>query len=69
MKDVTEKYINMIESFECDFALLNIKPNEEGKEKIRIDFPISKKLYDDVELLKELSFYLRHKKVKIVEVE
>ena len=33
MKDVTKRYVNMIESFECDFALLNIKPNEEGKEK------------------------------------
>ena len=39
MKDVTKRYVNMIESFECDFALLNIKPNEEGKEKIRVDFP------------------------------
>lgn len=69
MKDVTKKYINMIESFECDFALLDIKLNEEGKEKIRIDFPISKQLYDDVELLKELSFNLRHEKIKIVEAE
>ena len=69
MKDVTKKYINMIESFECDFALLDIRLNEEGKEKIRIDFPISKQLYDDVELLKELSFNLRHEKIKIVEAE
>lgn len=69
MKDVTKRYVNMIESFECDFALLNIKQNEEGKEKIRVDFPMSKQLYDDVELLKELSFNLRHKKIKIVEEE
>lgn len=40
-----------------------------GKEKIRVDFPMSKQLYDDVELLKELSFNLRHKKIKIVEEE
>ena len=66
MKDVTKRYVNMIESY---FALLNIKPNEEGKEKIRVDFPMSKQLYDDVELLKELSFNLRHKKIKIVEEE
>ena len=25
MEDVTEKYSNMIQSFECDFSLLDIK--------------------------------------------
>ena len=66
-KDVTKKYANMIEAFECDFAVLNIKPDGTGKQKIRIDFPITKKLYDDIELLKELSFNLRHNKAKIME--
>ena len=30
MKDITNRYVDMIEAFECDFALLDIKLNEEG---------------------------------------
>ena len=66
LKDLTEKYINMIEAFECDFVLAmdgarnlgslqqNIKEKEPG-------------LLKDIKLLQELSFNLRHGKLKIVE--
>lgn len=68
-KDETIKYADMIEAFECDFNVVEIKNNGFGGDKIRFDFPVSKKLFDDIELLRELSFNLRHGKVKIVNVE
>lgn len=68
-KDETPKYANMIEAFECDFGVVEIKEDGYGKDKIRFDFPISKKLFDDIKLLRELSFNLRHGKIKIINVE
>lgn len=62
MKDVTDKYINMIHSFECDFVLAICKDN---------DFDFEDKsnyiLLRDIELLQELSFNLRHRKIKLIE--
>lgn len=46
MKDVTNKYMDMIEDFKCDFVLT-----------------------EDINLLEELSFNLRHNKTKIYELE
>ena len=68
MKDITEKYQNMIEAFECDFANIDekIQPNAFGENKIRIEFPITEKLFNDIKLLEELSFDIRHGKVKIM---
>jgi hypothetical protein len=66
MKTCFEKCTEALEKI---IELMDKLDKEEGKEKIRVDFPMSKQLYDDVELLKELSFNLRYKKIKIVEEE
>lgn len=66
MKDVTGKYINMIEAFECDFSLAV----HNKKDIAELDSTIKnkdEKLLKDIELLKELSFLLRNNKIKIVE--
>lgn len=66
MIDVTEKYVNMIEAFECDFCLAEDDYNKLDYLKnmlITKDY----KLLRDIELLKELSFNLRHNKTKIYE--
>lgn len=68
--DVTSKYLDMIDSFECDFVLAG---------DVSCDFDLSElqeqiynnsnlKLIHDIELLQELSFNLRHGVVKIVQV-
>lgn len=67
--DKTDKYVDMIEAFEGDFILAQNNPH----------YPISKlqimikdkdeELMKDIDLLSELSFYLRHGKAKIVEVK
>ena len=66
MKDLTEKYVNMIEAFECDFVLAiggarNLSSLQQNIEEKEPD------LLKDIELLQELSFNLRHGKLKIVE--
>ena len=68
-KDETDKYADMIEAFECDFGVVEIKDNGFGVDKIRFDFPVSEKLFKDIELLRVLSFNLRCGKAKIVNVE
>ena len=66
--DITKKYINMIEAFECDFALAR-----DGERDLRhLQQGIKDKdtsLMKDIRLLEELSFNLRHGKVKIISVE
>ena len=68
MKDVTKKYINMIEAFECDFVLA-----KDGKERLTsLQQHIEdrdKDLLEDINLLEELSFNLRHGRAKIYEME
>ena len=66
--DVTDKYLHMIQAFECDFSLA-----KDYNEYERIDLlkqslkDKDKDLLQDIELLKELSFNLRHKKLKLME--
>ena len=67
--DVTAKYGNMIEAFECDFNVYQLHEGIKEDEPITFTFPISEKLFNDIELLRELSFNLRHGKAKIVEVK
>ena len=66
MKDVTEKYANMIEAFECDFVLA-----KQGARSLNyLQQLINGKDEDilrDIELLEELSFNLRHNRIKIYE--
>ena len=64
MEDVTEKYSNMIQSFECDFSLLDIK---QRSKVITKKFQVDQRLIKDIEHLKELSFGLRYGKIKIVQ--
>lgn len=68
MKDVTNKYINMIEAFECDFVLA-----KDGKERLTsLQQNIENKdkdLLEDINLLQVLSFNLRHNRAKIYELE
>ena len=67
MKNVTNKYLDMIDAFSCDFNL--------AKENDRESIPIlqelinnkDERLLKDIDLLVELSYQLRHCKVKIIE--
>lgn len=67
MKDVTEKYANMLEAFECDFDLVineSVYKLSELQELIKLK---DERLLKDIDLLKELSFNLRHNKARIYE--
>lgn len=75
--DVTEKYYEMLNSFNADN---NLKVAEIKENKIAYDksfFEIEKDLIrnnnvrfmDDIELLNELEFDLRHEFVKIVKID
>lgn len=69
--DLTEKYINMIDAFECDFSLALDKESDFELNEIQeqIDSKTNLRLLNDIALLKELSFNLRHNKLKIISVE
>jgi len=66
-KDVTNKYLNMLDSFCCDFYLASDNncsfSLNELQEQINNNSNLA--LIHDIELLKELSFNLRHNKLKI----
>ena len=68
MKDITSKYKDMIEAFECDFNLSQKGsfPLEYLQEKIDNK---NERILNDIELLSELSFILRHNQAKIMLVE
>lgn len=68
MKDITNKYAGMIESFECDFSLASDKHSlfNIGKLQEKINTG-DKRMLNDIELLKELSFNIRHNKIKIIQ--
>lgn len=68
MKDVTEKYKNMIESFECDFSL-SLEKGYSFRELDKQILECDERLLNDIELLKELSCGVRHGLLKIVEIE
>lgn len=68
--DRTDKYMDMIEAFECDFSLA--KENNSHYQISKLQTMIEDKdegLMKDIDLLSELSFNLRHGKAKIVEVK
>lgn len=68
--DKTDKYVNMIEAFECDFSLA--KESNTHYQISKLQAMIKNKdegLMKDIDLLSELSFNLRHGKAKIVEVK
>lgn len=77
LEDVTDEYYNMLNSFRADNAIKirEIKDNEIAFHKSFFD--IEKDLIrennvhfmEDIELLNELEFNLRHEFIKIVRVE
>ena len=70
-KDVTQKYIDMIDSFECDFSCAKDRGDFFSLSlsllQYQLDTNSNPKLDKDIELLKELSFGLRHGLLKIKE--
>lgn len=68
-KDETLKYINMIEAFECDFSLpFNHNDYKFLKELPDLIKSNNETLINDIKLLEELSFGLRHGYLKIYDV-
>ena len=69
MKDVTEKYVHMIEAFECDFVLAISKDSDFDLNELQqqIKEKSNYTLLRDIELLQELSFNLRYGKIKLIE--
>ena len=67
MNKITQKYINMIQAFECDFRLVIDETLEHNISKLLRNKKLNKKLLKDIELLEELSFDLRNEKIEIVE--
>lgn len=61
-KDVTQKYIDMIDSFECDFSLAKDREDNFSLSLLQyqLDTNSCPKLDKDIKLLEELSFGLRH---------
>lgn len=67
--NITDKYINMLDAFSCDFSKDKLEDNLNCYGDIQFTFPVSKRLLNDIQLLQELSFNLRYNKVKIINVE
>ena len=61
-EDVTQKYIDMIDSFECDFSCAKDRGDIFSLSLLQyqLDTNSNPKLDKDIKLLKELSFGLRH---------
>lgn len=70
MKDVTNKYMFMIDSFSCDFDLAADDDSDFSLEEMQeqIENNLNLRLSNDIELLSELSFNLRHGHVKILDI-
>lgn len=67
-KDVTSKYTEMIQSFECDFSLACCEEDTFTLDNLQEAIGNKQEpLMQDIELLKELSFGLRYEKIKIIE--
>lgn len=67
-KNVTDKYLNMIEAFECDFSIAkNYNKYEKINSLRQLIEDQDKDLLKDIELLEELSFNLRHGILKLME--
>ena len=67
-KDVTKKYENMIQAFECDFNLpFNYDDFTMFDDLKRLIRNKNKRLVKDIELLQELSFGIRYGNLKIID--
>lgn len=68
-KDVTNKYLQMLESFTSDFDLPYIHDDFEFFDELKkLIKEKDEQMIKDIELLEELSFDLRRKKLKIVKM-
>lgn len=69
--DVTERYIDMIHAFECDFSLALDRDSDFSLIELQtqIDEKSNPRLFHDINLLEELSFDLRHNNLRIVTVK
>lgn len=68
MKDTTGEYAQMLEAFECDFALAR----DDGYGVDDLQMKINNKderILRDIELLEKLSFGIRNGRIKIMELE
>ena len=67
-KDVTKKYENMIQAFECDFNLpFNYNDFTMFDDLRRLIQIKNERLVKDIELLQELSFGIRYGNLKIID--
>ena len=77
IEDVTDKYYEMLDSFRADNTLkvMEIQYNEiaYGESYFDIEKRLiknkSEKLMNDIELLEELEFELRHDNIRIVRID
>ena len=68
VKDVTKRYENMIEAFECDFNLpFDYNDFTMFDDLKRLIQNKNKRLVKDIELLQELSFGIRYGNLKIID--
>lgn len=70
MKDVTKRYMYMIDSFNCDFELASDINSDFSLEEMQeqIENNLNLRLIKDIELLSELSFNLRHGYIKMLDI-
>ena len=67
-KDVTKRYENMIQAFECDFNLpFNYNDFTMFDDLKRLIQNKNKRLVKDIELLQELAFGIRYGNLKIID--
>lgn len=67
--DYTDRYIDMIESIECDYAIALEESIKNLDSKVRMNFDRSNRLLKDIDLIKELSFELRHCNCRIIKIQ
>lgn len=69
VRDKTKKYGGMIEAMECDFSLAEDRESGHGLDELQIKIENGdERLLSDIRLLKELSYGIRHARLRIVEI-
>lgn len=68
MKDITRKYINMIENFDYDFFLAGQDDVDFGLDELQeqIEEETNLRLLKDLELFREFAACLKYDKIKIM---
>ena len=69
MKNVTDEYKDMINAFDCDFAVTIDGDLRDQKDMyINLNLPVTDRLVNDIELLGKLNYGLYCGKLKIMEI-